>query len=122
MARKTRDLFDDTTMSFGEHLEVLRKHLIRALLGLVVAVVFTLMIGDTIIAIVRSPIDRALERYGIQAENDIVEGVSGWGWLKKQFGWDAFEDITAPTRAPAEEEDLSTVTIKVKARDLAEAL
>ncbi len=37
MAR-SRDLFDDTTMTFGEHLEVLRVHVFRALLGLVLAV------------------------------------------------------------------------------------
>jgi hypothetical protein len=36
----SKDLFDDSTMTFGEHLEVLRFHLIRALLGLMVSVVF----------------------------------------------------------------------------------
>jgi len=28
-----KDLFDDSTMSFGEHLEALRYHLIMAIIG-----------------------------------------------------------------------------------------
>ncbi len=45
---KSRDLFDDTTMSFGEHLEVLRVHVARALLGVVLAIIASLFFGDRI--------------------------------------------------------------------------
>ena len=34
----SKDLFDDSTMTFGEHLEVLRVHLIKAIIGLSIAV------------------------------------------------------------------------------------
>lgn len=70
---QSKDLFDDSTMTFGEHLEVLRTHLIRAILGLVIVVVFTLFKGQTIVGIVRSPIDNALRAHGnkVQVENDI---------------------------------------------------
>ena len=59
MAR-SRDLFDDTTMTFGEHLEVLRVHVFRALLGIVIAVAITLFFGDKIFMWLRSPIETAL--------------------------------------------------------------
>ncbi len=42
----TKDLFDDSTMTFGEHLEVLRFYLIRALLGLMISVVVSLIFGE----------------------------------------------------------------------------
>ena len=65
MAR-SRDLFDDTTMTFGEHLEVLRVHVFRALLGLVLAVAVTLFFGDKIFLWLRNPIETALRDRGIE--------------------------------------------------------
>ena len=61
---QSKDLFDDSTMTFGEHLEVLRGHLIKAIIGLVICVIFTLFEGQTIVGIVRSPIDAALRTHG----------------------------------------------------------
>ena len=46
---RNRDLFDDTTMTFGEHLEVLRGHIWKALIGVVIGVVISMFIGDKII-------------------------------------------------------------------------
>ena len=50
---QSKDLFDDSTMTFGEHLECLRTHLIRAIIGLAICVIGALFIGDRIVAIVR---------------------------------------------------------------------
>jgi sec-independent protein translocase protein TatC len=63
---RTRDLFDDTTMTFGEHLEVLRYHVFRALIGIVAAVAVTLFFGDRIFGWLRSPIETALRDRGIK--------------------------------------------------------
>ena len=35
----SKDLFDDSTMTFGEHLECLRGHLIKAIFFLLIAVI-----------------------------------------------------------------------------------
>lgn len=78
---KSQDLFDDSTMSFGEHLEILRVHLWKAIIGLALCVIITLFAGDKIINVVRSPIDRALQDFGITAEDD-VEGFDFIDWLK----------------------------------------
>jgi len=61
---QSKDLFDDSTMTFGEHLEVLRVHLIKGIIGLVLCVIFTLFQGQAIVGIVRAPIDAALRAHG----------------------------------------------------------
>ena len=63
---RTRDLFDDTTMTFGEHLEVLRFHVFRALIGVVAAVAIALFFGDKIFQWLRNPIEKALKDRGIE--------------------------------------------------------
>lgn len=91
MAKK--DLFDDSVMTFGEHLEELRTHLIRALLGLAIAVVITMACGEFIIKIIRKPIDDALGKYSLSIKKDMVtDDVKGfnffetvWGTIKNQF-------------------------------------
>ncbi len=65
MSLRQRDLFDDTSMSFGDHLEELRYYMIRALAGLFVVCIITLSFGNYMVAIVRSPIDKALMRHGL---------------------------------------------------------
>ncbi len=64
MSPKTRDLFDDSRMSFGEHLEELRYRVILSLIGLTIASCISLTFGQQIVGIIRSPIDKALIRYG----------------------------------------------------------
>lgn len=89
MTRPTKDLFDDTAMTFGEHLEVLRIHLIKALIGLVIAVVFCLFQGSTVIGFVRKPIDDALRRYSeIEIDDDTEQMMSFSDRLYDQWGLD----------------------------------
>ncbi len=81
---QSRDLFDDTTMNFGEHLEALRQHLWKALIGLVLCVVAALFVGDDIVTIVRYPIDEALQEYGIESEDNIKD-FSLWRYVNSLF-------------------------------------
>src|SRR6185437_2262131 len=75
-----KDLFDDSTMTFGEHLEVLRFHLIRAILGLVICVIFSLIFGEQLVQLIRQPIDRALKRADFANSKEVVDikGFSFW--------------------------------------------
>ena len=78
----SKDLFDDSTMTFGEHLEVLRFYLIRALLGLMVSVLFSLIFGEQLVRLIRQPIDAALRRANvISAVQDDVKGFNLWNWI-----------------------------------------
>lgn len=57
------DYFQDSTMSFGEHLEELRNCLIRSIAGLVVGFLVGLVIGGDVVELVQTPLKRALTAY-----------------------------------------------------------
>jgi sec-independent protein translocase protein TatC len=105
MARN-KDLFDDSVMSFGEHLEVLRIHLIRALLGLAVGVAVTLACGESIVRVIRQPIDRALNQYSQAVKKskvevtDNVEGFNFWSTV-----WTSIRNQMLPPDMPPPETD-----------------
>lgn len=91
-----KDLFDDSTMTFGEHLEVLRFHLIRALLGLAISVVLSLIFGEQLVQVIRRPIDLALRRADFANRStqkvDVADDIKGFNlWetvstgIKNQF-------------------------------------
>lgn len=89
---QSKDLFDDSSMTFGEHLECLRTHLISAIIGLAICVIGSLFIGDKIVAIVRSPIDAALRKQNtvkaVDVEDDIsdIEMNDVWQWIQESVG------------------------------------
>lgn len=83
MAR-SRDLFDDTTMTFGEHLEVLRVHVFRAVLGIVIAVSITLFFGDRIFYWLRTPVENAMRASGMENITIDVPKESFYSYVK---GW-----------------------------------
>ncbi|MAQ89087.1 MAG: twin-arginine translocase subunit TatC [Rhodopirellula sp.] len=57
------DLFADSTMTFGEHLEELRQCLFRAAIGLVVGVGFGLFLADDVIQQIQVPLKKSLRGY-----------------------------------------------------------
>ncbi len=69
----SKDLFDDNAMSFGDHLEALRIHLWKCIVGLIFCCIFTLLFSGSIIGFIRGPIDRALQAHGQIANDDISE-------------------------------------------------
>ncbi|HVU89563.1 MAG TPA: twin-arginine translocase subunit TatC [Pirellulales bacterium] len=61
--KPNEDLFQDTTMTFGEHLEELRVALFKALLGLIAGCVVGLFVGSWMVSIILGPLESALETY-----------------------------------------------------------
>lgn len=57
------DLFKDTTMTFGEHLEELRRCLFLAVLGLVVGVGLGMAAGKWVVEFIQLPLTDALTKY-----------------------------------------------------------
>lgn len=57
------DLFKDSTMTFGQHLEELRGALFRSLLGVAITLMIGLWQGDRVVAVIKSPLERALGNY-----------------------------------------------------------
>jgi sec-independent protein translocase protein TatC len=106
MSQRTKDLFDDSVMTFGEHLEALRSHLIKAILGIAIAMMVCLYYGDVIVAIVRRPLDQALQRYGRdfgqdqvdpdQVDQEAKEIRTGWKWFLHATGLDTLTGSDTP--------------------------
>jgi sec-independent protein translocase protein TatC len=122
MAKASRDLFDDGTMSFGDHLEALRTHLWKAILGLGLCVVGALFFGEELVGVIRGPIDDALKQYGheVAVTDDIKteKEMDWWQWLKEQFGFSE----RPPEAAPPAPENLDRISVEVNAFDLASEL
>lgn len=73
-----KDLFDDSTMSFGEHLEALRYHLIMAIIGFAVAMVFMLLCSKPLMHIVITPVESAnissiIKQYGSEEQQKVAK-------------------------------------------------
>jgi sec-independent protein translocase protein TatC len=64
MARKPNDdLFEGSTMTFGEHLEELRVCLFRGVVGLGIGCVVGFFIANAVVNFFQSPLERAMIRY-----------------------------------------------------------
>jgi sec-independent protein translocase protein TatC len=71
------DLFQSSTMTFGEHLEELRGCLIRAAIGLVAGVIIGLMIARPVVHLIEQPLRGALSRYYSQKALALAKGWTG---------------------------------------------
>jgi sec-independent protein translocase protein TatC len=59
----SEDMFADSRMSFGEHIEDLRTHLLRAIYGFVIALALSFLIGKPVLAFIARPVEDALTAY-----------------------------------------------------------
>jgi sec-independent protein translocase protein TatC len=66
------DLFKDSTMTFGEHLEELRRALFKAMLGLIVGCAIGLYFGSSVVQFINDPLVDALESYYQKRAIEIV--------------------------------------------------
>jgi sec-independent protein translocase protein TatC len=73
------DLFSDTRMSFGDHIEELRTHLWKAIGGFLIAVVFSFFIGRQVMEFIARPVVHELQvywdRYYAKKHREIIEGL-----------------------------------------------
>jgi sec-independent protein translocase protein TatC len=71
------DLFQSSTMTFGEHLEELRGCLFRAAAGLAVGVLVGLALAKPVVRLVEDPLRRALGDYYSQRALEMAAGWTG---------------------------------------------
>src|SRR5438876_3595402 len=70
------DLFADTRMSFGDHLEELRIHLWRAVIGFVIAMCLSFLIGKPVLyAFIIRPVEKQLQDFYEFRKNKRAEEV-----------------------------------------------
>jgi len=61
-----QDLFEDSTMTFGEHIEELRNHLWRAIQGIVVAFGVMLLFNDRVVKLIVDPVQDQLHTWVVK--------------------------------------------------------
>src|SRR5579883_1116062 len=59
----SEDMFADTRMSFGDHLEDLRTHLIRAIAGFMVALLISFIPGYWLLGFIAKPVEEEVNRF-----------------------------------------------------------
>lgn len=64
--KSDEDLFRETTMTFGEHLEELRKCLFRAIVGLAIGFVIGLFLGNHVVKLIQNPLEKALTKHYVK--------------------------------------------------------
>jgi sec-independent protein translocase protein TatC len=121
MSKRSKDLFDDSVMTFGEHLEALRTHLWKALLGLAIAMGFALWKGDVVVRIVRRPLEAALRKYGneFKLQDDINSDKPMWEAVWETLNQSPPESGAAPGERVVPSDSL---TVEVPAAELQSAL
>ncbi|MBX3419790.1 MAG: twin-arginine translocase subunit TatC [Pirellulaceae bacterium] len=102
--RSGEDLFEHSRMSFGEHLEELRKVLVRALIGLGIGSAVGLYFGNQIIGILLTPLNRSIEKFNQNRARQEVE--QDLGWVPEEFeAW--FESGYIPQKIWVEPEEFA---------------
>lgn len=93
-----KDLFDDSTMTFGEHLEVLRVHLWKAIVGLVIGSLVAFYFSRDVIIAIQTPINTAMHDVFVVKPVDTGE--------KSQ--WEAITDWFSRTFSKSKPDDEAT--------------
>ncbi|MGE5193448.1 MAG: twin-arginine translocase subunit TatC [Deltaproteobacteria bacterium] len=113
MAKK--DLFDDSTMTFGEHLEVLRFHLWKAIVGLVIGTVAAFFFSNYVIVAIQRPVTEAMSKYTNKTpetiDKSLVQSFKDWWTSLSRSG-------TNSAAAGADKEVDPAMIIPIDARDL----
>jgi len=126
---KSVDLFDDSTMSFGDHLEALRVHLFKGLIGLIISVCVMLFFADHMIDVIRRPIDKALrDHHSAQAQKfddatDELQSKPVWERLKEYWSYlVSGEFFAAPPEAEESAPKRSEIDVTIAREDLLRAV
>src|SRR4051812_30955712 len=109
MAKKpTDDLFEKSTMTFGEHLEELRVCLFRGVLGIAAGCVIGFLMANNVVRFFQSPLERAMERFHIDR---------ALGELPQEYG-----ELTLELRRQIQDEKIVPQRLQLDVARLAETL
>jgi sec-independent protein translocase protein TatC len=84
------DMFSETRMTFGEHIEDLRTHLLRAIYGFVIGFVIAIPLGPWTLAFISKPVEEQLAKFSERYDDQKVNELKG---LLKQEDWDKLPPI-----------------------------
>ncbi len=90
---RSENLFKDSTMTFGEHLEELRVCLFRAIIGLVIGIIIGLLpfVGPRVVEFIQRPLQEALGDYYAWRSAEKIDELEASGVLTTQEAADQKE-------------------------------
>lgn len=117
----SRDLFDDSTMTFGEHLEALRIHLWKAIIGLVIGVALALCFSDSVIRWIQRPVKASMDRVFLAHEVVDINAAPQDLWQRVK-GWFSKEEQPKPPEPTPEPSNPNGLSFQIDVRELAKKL
>ncbi len=81
------DLFEKSSMTFGEHLEELRRALTKALIWLGIGTVLGLLVADRIVEFIQKPIKAAITTYYVERAKLTFEEANGYAPTSELAEW-----------------------------------
>lgn len=90
IADSNKDLFDDSRMSFGEHLEELRKALFKSAIGVGIGCAIGLFFAPQVIELLNQPLVKAMGDYKLARASQLLQQKTGYvpmelvPWLEKE--------------------------------------
>lgn len=90
IADSNKDLFDESRMSFGEHLDELRKALFKGAVGVVIGCAIGLMFAPQVVKLLNRPLVKAMENYKLTHASNLLKEKTGYvpmelvPWLEKE--------------------------------------
>ncbi|MCP4463240.1 MAG: twin-arginine translocase subunit TatC [Planctomycetaceae bacterium] len=76
--RPSDDLFEDTRMSFGDHIEELRKTLVRCLIFIGIGCIVGFMTAENVVNFLQQPLRRAIKQYNDKAALNRYTALEGF--------------------------------------------
>lgn len=98
MPQPNDDLFEDSRMSFGDHLEELRSSLVKALLSLAVGVGVGLLFAPQVVKFLQQPVERAIRQYRVDKARAQIKAEFGFVPAEKEFLLSEYNLIPKVTR------------------------
>jgi len=112
------DLFRNSTMTFGEHLEELRACLFKAIFGLGIGFLIGLLIGNHVVSFIQRPLTKALTKYyQTESQNRVNAEMEKLKSSRRQLPWTEEE-----VRRMVEEEGLLVEEVFVSPADIRQAM
>jgi sec-independent protein translocase protein TatC len=105
--KNDEDLFAETTMTFGEHLDELRVCLFRAIVGLVLGTIVGLFLGNRVVEVIEHPLTEALkDYYQTAAEKEYKAWAEEQTRVGRNVPYNLSEIAAIATPATAEQKEL----------------
>jgi len=81
--QQDESLFDHTRMTFGQHIEELRKCLLRSIYGLALACIVGFMFADEVVRYLQTPLEQAIREYDLERAKQ--ELISQYGYFDPEL-------------------------------------